>query len=38
MHGSYYMHGFGTLRCVLVTKKLDHIWDLGVCPAPILAP
>ena len=26
---------FGGMVTVLITKKLDHIWDLGVCPCPI---
>ena len=25
---------FGGMTVVLLTKKLDHIWDLGVCPYP----
>ena len=27
---------FGGMVTVIITKKLDHIWDLGVC-APTLA-
>ena len=30
---------FGGMVTVIITKKLDHIWDLGVCPYPsVLAP